>query len=192
MAWVNTALTEHPEHAIVIANIIAAWNTIEDEVCSYLELFFALGMGDARAIASKIQSSKGRVDFVAEAGKNFIRHNSDLLAEFEDILAVLQKRIKHRNLYAHAIYVTNLDDRENIYIANRTTNPFDIDGYTKIPLADLHSHMRLMVDAKKRLFDFRRKLENSIPQVLKTEIMRVQLLRFSLSNGEDIENIAFD
>ena len=185
--WKHEALTKHPEYALEIANIIGLWNAVEDAVSRYLEFFFALDMGSATSLVSKIQSSKGKIDFIAEAGRNFIKNDDELLEELEKLMASLDKRIRQRNLYAHAIYVTNLNEPSALYRSNRTENPFDVSGHTKIFLDELRSHKELMVKAFDDAVRFGNKLYDRSPKILQHALGQVQVLKLAMSHGHDFD-----
>jgi len=187
MVWKHVSLTEHPEHAVEIATIISLWNSTEDVVANYLELFFALEMGFSTALISSMQSSKAKVDFLSAAGAKFLAHDNELLQEFSKLINTLLKRIKQRNTYAHAIYVTNINEPGSLYMSDRTDNPFDISGYTKVSLHDLKSQVKLMVNAFDSSILLYNKIYDRTPRKLLDSIGMVRLYKKIIADGHDLD-----
>lgn len=191
MAWSKQGLLNHPEHALKIAHIIGLWNAVEDNVSGYLELFFALELGYSTALVKEIQSSKGKIDFIAEAGRNFIKNDKELLEEFEALIANLQKRIRQRNLYAHAIYAINTDEPGSLYRANRSEAPFDLTGYTKVSLNELDSHSMDMEQAYRAAIKMHARLYERTPEVLRKTLEKIKVIKMVMEGGDDPDKYQF-
>ena len=110
----SAGLTQHPEHANVIANIIARWNVIED----LFQHLFALFVGNndlvlMDQIFGSLNSSKARLDILDSSGKHALVNNKNL-PEFIELIQSLQVRLKKRNTYAHGIY--GVDDDGKLWL----------------------------------------------------------------------------
>jgi hypothetical protein len=104
---VNAGLTEHPEHASLIAKIVAQWNTIEDAYTRLLSYFIGVNFFSASQLFATLTASRAKLDLFETAGQYFFEGDVDGRAAFDELVGLLSGRLKERNKYAHAIYGIN-------------------------------------------------------------------------------------
>jgi hypothetical protein len=109
----NCALTEHPEYANYIANIITLWNGTEHALGSVFALLIGTDPWHAGKILGALNNSGAKIDLVESAG-NYTLEYSLRLAEFSALLVELRSAIATRNIYAHGVYAIDNEGRLNI------------------------------------------------------------------------------
>lgn len=100
-------LQRFPEYAVLIAEIIGAWNTLEDQTTHLLTAFTGIHPRQCELIMSAMVNSQARLDVLRAMGQFALTNQAVQLTQLNEILDVLEKRLRVRNQYAHAVYVVN-------------------------------------------------------------------------------------
>jgi hypothetical protein len=111
-------LSEHKEEALLIVEIISAWNIIEDSLAGLLSIWSDIDPDQAHVFMAFVAGGKSRLDAVKAAGEFFLkRRNPELIAELNDTFKILGQRYKCRNKYAHGRYQESEDGK--LFLVNR-------------------------------------------------------------------------
>lgn len=113
----NAGLTEHPEHAALIAKIIAQWSATEDAYTRLFSYFIGVNFFAATQLFSTLVASRAKLNLFEAAGRYFFEGDADGLAAFLELLGLLGGRLKDRNKYAHAVY--GINDNGELVIVRR-------------------------------------------------------------------------
>jgi hypothetical protein len=132
----NQGLSEHPDHARYVANIIAQWNATEDVATRLLSVFVGADFFTAAQLFAGVASGR-RLEILAVSGRRFLA-DQPLLSEFDALMIDLGERLAKRNDYAHALY--GVDDAGRLTILRRKfelTKPARAESV--LPLSELES-----------------------------------------------------
>jgi hypothetical protein len=113
----NAGLTEHPEHAALIAKIIAQWSAIEDAYTRLFSYFIGVNFFSVSQLFATLVASRAKLDLFEAAGQYFFAGDAEGLAAFTELVGLLSGRLKIRNKFAHAIY--GIDDNGDLVIVRR-------------------------------------------------------------------------
>jgi hypothetical protein len=134
----NAGLSEHPDHAALIANIIAQWSTIEDAYTRLFSYFIGINFFSACQLFATLRASRAKLDLFDAAGRYFFEGDADALAAFGELVGLLGGRLKDRNKYAHAIY--GIDDAGDLVMLRRDRELSQPDKSVEpVRLADLEA-----------------------------------------------------
>ncbi|MDO9528367.1 MAG: hypothetical protein Q7J27_04315 [Syntrophales bacterium] len=109
----NVMISDHPEYAKYIANIITTWNSTEHALGSVFAIVVGTDPWHSGRILGAIANSGAKLALVESAGKYTLEY-SPLLEEFNNLIAELKTIIKSRNTYAHGVYAIDNKGRLNI------------------------------------------------------------------------------
>lgn len=173
----NVGLTQHPDHAAHVANIIAIWNATEDVCMKMLAIFTSCNLDQASLMLGALQNSKARLDVIRAAGE-YALTNSPRLKEFSEYMGFLGDRLQKRNKYAHGLY--GINEKNQLCILNRRFNWLESDkGSHHVSLDDLKQEWEKGVEAFNRSTNLYEALWNDLPPELAQTLMKIWSLRMS-------------
>jgi len=165
-----------PKHAVAIAELISAWNTLEDSCTLFLPVFTYIDMDQADLMLAQMVSSQSRLDVVLAAGRFELAKTPEDLAELEALFDQLRKRLTVRNQYAHGIYVIN--DKNELCIMRRRYETGHARNRQVVHLAGLKQEVTLALRLVSRLVNFLVKVEARIPEDMRQALRQIRALRF--------------
>jgi len=158
-------LLKFPEYAKLIAEVIGTWNTLEDQSRLLFVAFTYIHPTQSALVMSAMASSQARLDVIRAAGRFALKNDPSRLKELEDLFDFLEKRLRVRNQYAHAVYVTN--DQDQLCILRRRYEFSDDPKSIRIvDFEALKSEILLSLDAGRRLSKFHDLLLDEMDQKL--------------------------
>ncbi len=155
----NRGVSDHPEHARYIANIIAQWNAIEDVAAKLLGIFLGADVFVASQLFASMASSH-RLKLIDLTGQRFLA-GKPLLGDFDALVLELDGRLQARNDYAHALY--GVGDDGGLTILRRK---FDLTkparAQTALPLDELEAEWARCTATFNRAIEFHESLWKSL------------------------------
>lgn len=109
----NVMISDYPEYAQYIANIITTWNSTEHALGSVFALVVGTDHWHSGRILGALANSGAKLDLVESAGKYTLEYSSRF-EEFNNLIAELRAIIQARNTFAHGVYAIDHKGRLNI------------------------------------------------------------------------------
>jgi hypothetical protein len=135
-----TMLEAFPEHAKIIAFIIAEWSQVEYKLGLWLALRLSADGRIIQPMIYAIESSRARINAMHSAITHLLVHDPKSTKAVDAIFGEVSSMLNLRNRYAHAHFGRDSDSEELAIAAppGKTTKPFNI------PLHELQDHFSKM------------------------------------------------
>jgi len=164
-------LSDFPEHAILIAEIIGGWSSLEDRLAEFLLLFASPDPWHAHLIMANVLSGKTKLEMIRTAGTFALKTTPQRLKELHALFNRLQARLDARNLYAHGVYVVS--DQNELCIFRRK---FEI-GNTKnviiVRLTDLKTEVENSATLRVDVAQFHDAVLSEFPEGLAEALLKI-------------------
>jgi hypothetical protein len=103
----NIRLSEYPDYALRVADIIGLWATLEHLLTNLFTILSGTDPFKGAQLVGSLESSGARLSMVRAAGKMTLGDAHPLSKEFQAVMDAAEKCLKQRNKYAHAVYAVN-------------------------------------------------------------------------------------
>jgi hypothetical protein len=158
----NVALTQHPEHAAQIANIITLWNATEHACGSLFATLVGIDPWHAGKILGALVASSAKISLVEAAGKHTLAHSTQLNA-FVKLISELKSISKIRNKYAHGVYA--IDENNCLNIIRQGRDWQNQEGRTLVQLSQVKRHWTQSVQAFNHVIRFQNLISEQMPKI---------------------------
>lgn len=128
-------LEAFPEHARLIAYIIAEWSQIEYKLAMWLALRLSANNDIILPMVYALETSRARLDVMATALRQLLGQHPSVKGRLDKMLIEAGQVLTLRNRYAHAHFGPDADSRE-LAIAGMGKKP-----PTNVPLHELTHHL---------------------------------------------------